>query len=81
MQFNNLRNTGMAEYECLYVYTNINTLLIDVSGTSETTATVLPLWSLRLRVSKAPVEPVSDSTSSTEGRSDRSEGVVSSGSW
>lgn len=38
------------------------------------------LWSLRLRVSRAPVEPVSDSTSSTEGRSEASEGVVSSGS-
>lgn len=40
-----------------------------------------PLWSLRLRVSRAPVEPVSESTSSTDGLSEMSERVVSSASW
>lgn len=41
----------------------------------------LTLWSLRLRVSRAPVDPVSDSTSSTDGLSEMSERVVSSASW
>lgn len=40
----------------------------------------LTLWSLRLRVSRAPVDPVSDSTSSTDGLSEMSERVVSSAS-